>query len=175
MKRITVADRPFDNPYETSSYRFQLSDDDGRGTPLTEMPLNSFICAPSDRADVAGGEVRVTGYAIGRGMAPVRSVEVTADDATWQAATLLDAPVAGAWVRWAVTLTLDAGKHVISVRATDASGTAQPADLAARWNVRGYANDAWHRIAVFAHHPTADDKSESPISGAAVPVPATHT
>jgi hypothetical protein len=34
------------------------------------------------------------------------------------------------------------------VRATDSSGATQPDRIEDTWNVKGYANNAWHRIAV---------------------------
>jgi hypothetical protein len=38
----------------------------------------------------------------------------------------------------------------LAVRATDSSGATQPPDIRAAWNVKGYANNVWHRIAVVA-------------------------
>jgi len=47
-------------------------------------------------------------------------------------------------------LQLGRGCHTLAVRATDAGGEVQPAELSATWNAKGYNNNAWHRVAVRA-------------------------
>jgi hypothetical protein len=52
------------------------------------------------------------------------------------------------WNFWEIALPLEAGPRILTVRATDSSGTAQPAQLSEAWNVKGYANNAWHRVPI---------------------------
>jgi len=40
------------------------------------------------------------------------------------------------------------GQQTLVARAWDQAGHCQPAELAEVWNVKGYANTAWHRVAV---------------------------
>jgi hypothetical protein len=54
------------------------------------------------------------------------------------------------WSFWEATLPLDPGPHILAVRATDSAGTTMPAELTETWNVKGYANNAWHRVAIIA-------------------------
>lgn len=150
LARITVADRPSENPFEVDGYRFRLPDDPNNGIPLIDMPLNSFISTPTDRATVPAGSVRVLGYATGRGLGSLAAVELAVDESKFRTVTLLDLPASGVWVRWECVVDLAVGRHSIVVRATGSDGASQPADVAERWNVRGYMNDAWHRIQVLA-------------------------
>jgi sulfite oxidase len=158
LTRITVADGASNSPFETDSYLFEVPGDDAPGLRLTDMPLNSYICAPREGDVIAASPTRVAGYATGGGVSAVKSVEISVDDGPWQPADLLDAPAPGVWVRWELLVAdLGAGAHSLVVRATDATGAVQPPEVAARWNVRGYVNDAWHRILfVVAEHPVVD-------------------
>jgi hypothetical protein len=45
-------------------------------------------------------------------------------------------------------VSLPSGRHVLAVRATDIGGSTQPATVTETWNVKGYNNNAWHRIPV---------------------------
>src|SRR3954469_9298405 len=150
--RITVADQPWTNTF-ANGYRLASESTEGfsaSGRLLTEAPLNSYICSPRGRAAVAAGHVQIDGYATGRGTRQVAAVETRVDDGPWHAATLLDQPLPGVWVRWRATVELDPGLHAVSVRAADSDGVFQSATAAERWNARGYANDSIHQIAVLA-------------------------
>jgi hypothetical protein len=57
---------------------------------------------------------------------------------------------AWAWTMWEATVPLQPGRHQLVVRARDVSGRSQPPELAATWNVKGYCNNAWHRVVVIA-------------------------
>jgi hypothetical protein len=76
---------------------------------------------------------------------------VTVDGgATWQAASL-DPPVGPrAWRRWTAHWQVrQPGRCLVSARATDATGRAQPTDLAEqRWNRGGFANGGLQRVDV---------------------------
>ena len=83
------------------------------------------------------------------GVAPVVRVEVSDDGgAHWFDATVDPAPAAYAWSGWRATWhARDVGHHVLCVRATDASGDAQPVDQ--RWNRQAMANNHVQRVDVF--------------------------
>ena len=109
------------------------------------------MCVPESGAHLVSGQVIVQGYATAGGHRRIAGVEVSADrGATWQAADLLDRPVPGAWSRWQAVVTLPAGAQELWSRARDSDGGTQPAHVRARWNPKGYLNDAWHRIGVTA-------------------------
>jgi sulfite oxidase len=63
---------------------------------------------------------------------------ITADRPAWS------------WAFWEATVALARGRHVLVARATDQAGATQPATVRETWNVKGYNNNAWHRIAVRA-------------------------
>lgn len=156
---INVLDRPSQNYFQTKAYRVQQwrNPEDARdvtaGAPLTEVPLNSVFTEPVDGATVAAGEVRVEGWALGRGGSAIESVEFSMDDGeTWRDATLRREPRASrwTWTFWNTMVTLEPGEYTLIVRATDASGAAQPERVEATWNVKGYVNNAWHRVTVRA-------------------------
>ena len=52
------------------------------------------------------------------------------------------------WTFWEADLELAPGRHTLAVRATDSAGAIQPSTVTATWNVKGYSNNAWHRVAV---------------------------
>jgi DMSO/TMAO reductase YedYZ molybdopterin-dependent catalytic subunit len=88
----------------------------------------SRIDVPTSGARVPAGSVAVAGvaWAPDRG---VRTVEVSVDDGSWQAAAL-SAPISKAtWVQWLFRWDATPGPHRLSVRATDGTGEVQT-DLA---------------------------------------------
>ncbi len=115
------------------------------------------------RAEVAAGTVTVRGYAYAGGGRPVVRVELSADGgATWATARLDDgragvgnggSPGDGAgwsWRLFAGEVSLPPGPGEIAARAWDAAGHTQPSDPAQLWNCKGYMNNAWSRVRVFA-------------------------
>jgi sulfite oxidase len=79
----------------------------------------------------------------------VTRVELSHDGGLqWTPARLLPAESAWTWTFWEASLQLAHGQYTLIARATDSSGATQPADLADTWNVKGYANNAWHRVSV---------------------------
>jgi sulfite oxidase len=138
---IVVSDRPSANHFQADSYR--LGED-----PLERSQLNSFISVPADGAVIRGGRLELLGYATPSGGSVIDRVEVAVDDTGWQPAELLDPPAKDVWVRWRSLLDLEPGDHQLRVRASDSSGARQPEDMTARWNPKGYMNDAWHATVV---------------------------
>jgi sulfite oxidase len=47
-------------------------------------------------------------------------------------------------------VSLAPGSHTLAARATDGTGAVQPRTLGETWNVKGYGNNAWHRVAIRA-------------------------
>jgi len=88
----------------------------------------------------------------------VVSVEVSVDDgATWVAAELGAQPDPRAWRSWSLPWTAEEGLHVVSARATDATGRTQPSRPA--WNRGGFANTAPQALEVLVV--AADDGGQS--------------
>ena len=154
LGRITLRDTPSDNYFQAKAYRFQRTVnphdpyDVGQGTALTETPINSVIVSPTGVEAVRAGRVTVKGWAIGTGGRPLRAVELSPDaGASWVAAAITAGGERWAWSLWEAELTLPRGRHVLAARASDRDST-QPATVNERWNVKGYNNNAWHRVPV---------------------------
>ena len=106
---------------------------DGYWVPLgwaKEAPIltQSRIDVPRDGSSVTAGQVAVAGvaWAPDRG---VSGVEVQIDGGKW-VATEMSAPISDAtWVQWLYRWSATPGTHLISVRATDGTGTIQTAQV----------------------------------------------
>ncbi|HEY3935597.1 MAG TPA: sulfite oxidase [Gemmatimonadales bacterium] len=151
---ITLRHDPSENYFQTRAYRMQRIPDPAHprdvsdGTALIEVSLNSVILHPRAGAIVEAGPLTVRGWAIGTGAAPLASIEVSPDNGVhWIPARTIPAG-RWAWTLWEASMSFHPGKHVLAVRATDADGQTQPATLEEVWNVKGYCNNAWHRIAI---------------------------
>jgi hypothetical protein len=96
---------------------------------------------------VDAGPCRLEGRAWS-GWAPIERVEVSVDGGDSWADAELDEPVGErAWRGWSFGWDASApGEYVVSSRATDAAGNAQPVDPP--WNLKGYANNEVERIPV---------------------------
>ncbi len=157
LGRITAAAEPSSNYFQTHAYRVQREPDTARpgdvtgGVALGEITLNSVILDPSPDQRVAAGPVVLRGWAIGTGACAITAVEYSTDGgAQWHVATLDAVRDRWTWTRWQATASLTAGHHALMVRAVDETGATQPSDLAQVWNVKGYLNNAWHRVNVTA-------------------------
>jgi sulfite oxidase len=157
LGRITLRADPSPNYFQARAYRDQrhTNPQDPRdvrgGTALSEIPLNAVIVEPAPYRVLAAGPVRIRGWAIGTGGRPVTRVEVSCSAGrNWQPARLAARGSRWAWVFWEVTVTLPSGAHELAARAFDDAGTEQPSALRATWNVKGYNNNAWHRVTVRA-------------------------
>ena len=157
LGRVTLASAPSTNYFQSKAYRVQRQPTPGdprdvsAGTALTSVAVNSVIVSPVDGTTVRAGPTRIRGWAIGQGGQPLASVEVTAngqDD--WVRATLRPGTSRWTWTLWEAELELQTGVHDVAVRATDGAGNGQPASVEETWNVKGYANNAWHRIRIRA-------------------------
>jgi DMSO/TMAO reductase YedYZ molybdopterin-dependent catalytic subunit len=151
LTRITLLEAPFEGYQNAVGYR--MYDADGNpGEPLTRMLPRSLTLPPGipdfltrERA-LEPGPVTLQGRAWS-GLGPIERVEVSTDGGATFADAQLEEPVGeAAWVGWRFDWDAEPGSHVVSSRATDASGNVQP--LEPPWNLKGYANNAVERIAV---------------------------
>jgi sulfite oxidase len=157
LGRIIVAEVTSENYFQAKAYRVQreINPSDVRdvtmGTPLTEVPLNAVIVSPAPDAVVPAGPVRLRGWAMGSGGRMVTALQVSSDGgAQWSPARIVAGGRAWTWSLWEAVVELPPGPHTLVVRAVDSEGATQPAALADTWNVRGYNNNAWHRVPVRA-------------------------
>jgi len=133
--------------------------DVGSYAAMQEMPVQSVILSPQPGAKLEpGDEVTVRGLAWSGGGRGIIRVDVSADDgATWQTATLTEGAdqargKAWAWTFWEAEVTVaDAQsptRATLVCKALDAAHNSQPESAASIWNLRGLANNSWHRVAV---------------------------
>ncbi|BCJ31318.1 hypothetical protein Asera_54260 [Actinocatenispora sera] len=149
LRAITVLTGGFDGFQNTVAYRLkQAAGEDGE--PVTRIRPRALLVPPghpdfmSRTRFLPAGEHVLTGRAWA-GAGPVRRVEFSAGG-DWVDADLGSAPGRWAWRPFTVRWRAAPGRYVLSVRATDATGVAQPVDPA--WNVQGMANNAAQRVPV---------------------------
>ncbi len=153
LGEIDVRSAPSDNYFQVEAYRLQREARGGDarevagGEALAEVPLNAIILSPESGSTRPAGPVEVAGWACGTGCRRPGRVEVSGDGGgTWADATLEDSAGEWTWVRWRVSVMVAPGARTLVARAWDPDGTGQPETLAEVWNVKGYANNAWHRV-----------------------------
>jgi sulfite oxidase len=152
LATITVQNQPSTNYFQARTYRLYPSRVRSETTPehgfsLGETPVNSVICEPGPGAVVRGPRVLARGYAITGGTREIERVEVSLDrGATFLTATLLNGSQAGAWRLWEAELELGPGPYELAVRAWDSAASTQPESAEGIWNLKGYINNAWHRV-----------------------------
>jgi sulfite oxidase len=157
LGRIRLSAEPSGNYFQTRAYRF-LADTNPReprditaGVALTEVPLNAVILDPVAGDVVPAGAVRVRGWAMGPGMRPLAAVDVsTTGGRRWTRARIVEEAPGLTWSLWQAELELPPGSYVVMARATDREGNTQPPVVGDTWNVKGYNNNAWHRVAFTA-------------------------
>jgi DMSO/TMAO reductase YedYZ molybdopterin-dependent catalytic subunit/glyoxylase-like metal-dependent hydrolase (beta-lactamase superfamily II) len=152
LATIAVQSRPSSNYFQARTYRLYPSrvrseTTPEHGFPLGETPVNSVVCRPAEGAIVAGPRVLARGYAITGGTREIERVEVSLDrGATFATARLLGRGGAGAWRLWEAELELGPGPCELAVRAWDSAASTQPESAEGIWNLKGYINNAWHRV-----------------------------
>ena len=155
LSSITALTESFDGYQMRETYRIWRAgaEDADAGEAVTRILPRSLISPPgfpdfySRRRIVDRGEVRMEGRAWS-GLAPIERVEVSVDDgAAWADAKLGALPGSPyAWRSWSFEWDAEPGDHVLSSRATDATGATQP--LRPEWNRGGFQNNAVHRVPV---------------------------
>ena len=152
LSQITVSEQPSTNYYQARTYRLypkRVRSETAReqGFSLGETPVNSVICEPREGEVLGGTTVRARGYAITGGTREIERVEVSLDGGeTFVSAELLDGGQAGAWRQWQAELEVGRGPCELVVRAWDSAASTQPESAEGIWNMKGYINNAWHRV-----------------------------
>ncbi len=151
LRDITLTPTPFVG-YQHVAYRFRQHPDDV-GEPVERIAPRALLIPPGSpdfmprTRIVHPGPIRLEGRAWS-GRAPVTAVDVTSDGGRSWCPAELEGPTGHRWAgrgwraRWVAT----PGRHVLSARATDAEGNAQPLDPS--WNRGGFANNLVQRVAV---------------------------
>ncbi|GHO49626.1 hypothetical protein [Ktedonospora formicarum] len=104
---------------------------------------------PENGETLPAGPLSIRGYAMTGGSHPIERVEISTDrGVTWTNARITERADPWSWCFWEHTVDLPKGEHMLCVRAYDTAGRKQPADRRQVWNLKGYANNAWHRIHV---------------------------
>lgn len=157
LGRITLREDPSPNYFQSKAYRFQrdVNPNDHRdvsaGVALCGVPLNAVIVDPRPDQVVPAGPMRVRGWAMGSEGCPLRSIELSLNGGLeWIPAQITAGGEAWSWTFWEAVVDLSPGHHTLAARATDSSGATQPPTVSATWNVKGYSNNAWHRVAIRA-------------------------
>lgn len=88
----------------------------------------------------------MAGYAWAQNLG-IEAVQVQVDGGQWQPAVLGAAISADTWRQWVAPLVLEPGTHELAVRAVDANGNLQTADVAP---VMPSGATGYHRITVKA-------------------------
>lgn len=155
LGQVRVRPDPSANYFQSQAYRVQREADSrnpqsvSAGMALTEVPLNSVILEPLPNQSVQAGDVWVRGWAMGSAARAITRVEVSpngGEDWVEARVSLKESP--WAWIFWEARLELRPGRCTLAVRATDSAGTVQPRSVAEVWNVKGYGNNAWHRVPI---------------------------
>lgn len=132
LTRLVVTDRPFRGYFHTLDYAY-FERRHGQPTleTVTELQVKAQIARPyAGEVIAAGRPFRVFGAAW-TGESEVDRVDVSTDDGrTWNAARLLDRPVAHAWRLWEYEWRVPAatGRYVLKARAHDRRGRTQAAE-----------------------------------------------
>jgi DMSO/TMAO reductase YedYZ molybdopterin-dependent catalytic subunit len=152
LRSIDVLDREFTGFQNTTAYRLK-TDSDEIGTAVTRIEPRALLVPPGYPDFMSRCRFLPSGRLttlVGRawsGWAPVEHVEISTDGgATWFPAALDEAAGRWSWRRFTAEWAPAPGEHILTARAIDASGRAQPA--AARWNYGGYANNSIQCIRV---------------------------
>ncbi len=149
LTRITAVTEPFRGYQQAVAYRYQRDEEDP-GEGVSRMRVRALMIPPGHpdfatrRRFVRPGEVELRGRAWS-GSGAVERVEVGVDGA-WADATL-EPPVGEyAWRGWSFRWRAAPGDHVLSCRASDASGQVQP--LEQSWNFQGMGNNLVQTVPV---------------------------
>ena len=155
LSGVTVQPEPSTHYFQAHAYKLfppSVNADNvdwDQGLMLSELSVNSVICAPEEGATVGAGPTLVRGYAMAGGRRTVERVDLSLDGgATWRAATLLGEARPGVWRLWEAQVELPPGETELVCRAWDSAANTQPESAQALWNFKGYMNNAWRRVRV---------------------------
>lgn len=148
LTSVWFSSQPFDGVFQAHDYRLQAPGEPGLGRRMTTLPVNSLITTPPDgETGLPAAPYVIRGVAWG-GEGGVAQVLMRLDDGPWRAARVGRAGGRYQRVPWESRCSLTPGVHEIACRAVDGAGGTQPEHPAP--NVRGYANNAVHRVGVRA-------------------------
>jgi sulfite oxidase len=154
---ITVQAGPSQNYFQALDYRILPPETDpdtaapGEGISLSSLPLNCDILVPGDDEVIPAGPLRISGWALAGDGRGVGRVDVSLDEGrTWRQADLRPVTSQWAWRMWSLTVDARPGPTSVTARAWDETGVTQPESPAHLWNPRGYGNNAWAHVKVFA-------------------------
>jgi DMSO/TMAO reductase YedYZ molybdopterin-dependent catalytic subunit len=147
LTEIEAVDHPFDGFFQADRYFYERASDGAvRKDPVTLQEVRALITEPRPDQEVDGAELAIRGVAWS-GAAPIARVEVRIDDGPWRDARLVGERRRGSWQWWELIARLERpGGAVISARATDMAGRAQPEEPV--WNRLGYGNNAIQEVSV---------------------------
>jgi DMSO/TMAO reductase YedYZ molybdopterin-dependent catalytic subunit len=154
LHRVEAVTTPFDG-YQMRAYRLRQSPEEP-GEALRRIAPRALVVPPGFPDFMSRTRVLRPGRHLLEGRAwsghgPVTSVDVTVDGGeTWAAAELHPPVGTWAWRRWTLPWEVrEPGRYVVSARAADATGRAQPTGLAEQlWNRGGFANSGLQRVDV---------------------------
>lgn len=147
LSRVWFTDQAFDGVFQAHDYRLLAPGEAGAGSRMTELPVSALITSPAGGDRVDPGPLTVRGVAWG-GSGAVAQVLLRVDGGPWEPGQLGTRRGSYARVRWTFGCELGPGLHQLDCRATDSGGGSQPDRP--RANVRGYGNNAVHRVRVRA-------------------------
>ena len=155
VSAITVQPEPSENYFQALDYRILPPEMDpdtvlpGAGISMSALPLNCDILVPGDGAELPAGRLTVRGWALAGDGRGIGRVDVSIDGGqTWQQAQLEPAANQWTWRMWSLAVDVRPGPVQVTARAWDDTGVTHPESAASLWNPRGYANNAWSRVAV---------------------------
>jgi DMSO/TMAO reductase YedYZ molybdopterin-dependent catalytic subunit len=149
LTRIDAVTEPFTGYQQRVAYWYKQSSDE-EGDPVTRIRPRALMIPPgfpdflTRRRVVERGRVEVRGRAWS-GAGAITRVAFGVDG-TWTDATLEPPVGPHAWRSWRRTWDATPGEHVLSCRATDATGATQPTDQP--WNLQGMGNNLIQQVPV---------------------------
>jgi sulfite oxidase len=157
LTQLIVQEHPSQNHFQAHDYKTFPRDITEHnvnwtgGTMLNEHATHAAILWPGEGQTTGTGKLTVYGYALAAGNAVITSVELSTDGgATWHTATFDSPPQLWIWARWSCEISIPVGEHTLIARAHDSDGYVQPQHPAEIWNFRGYQNNAWHHVKIYA-------------------------
>jgi DMSO/TMAO reductase YedYZ molybdopterin-dependent catalytic subunit len=149
LSSIEAVTEPFQGFHQVVAYHYQQSEEDP-GEPVTRIRPRALMIPPGfpdfpeRRRYIDRDSVTIQGRAWS-GTAPIVRVEVGSDGG-WFEAELAEPVGEWAWRGWSYEWEAVPGDHVLSCRATDATGDAQP--LEPPWNFQGMGNNLVQEVYV---------------------------
>ena len=151
LNKIEVIDHPFNGHQQTGTYVYRTNKNEN-GVPVTSIKVKSVLIPPglpdwsSRKRLVKPQVIPLTGRAWSGSGVPIEKVEWSCNN-EWHPAILEPTVDKYAWSKWTADWRPEAGKYILSCRATDADGNVQP--LAPPWDAAGFGNNAVHRVEVW--------------------------